>query len=138
MKKVLVAGTFDFLHPGHVDLFRQAKARGDFLVVVIARDATVEKIKGQKPFFPEAKRLDAVVKQKLVDQARLGNVGGPLWDVLLEEKPDVVVLGYDQRVDESEIQFFARSHGLSLIVVRAKALQPEKFKSSRVKAHLGI
>ncbi|MBI4360176.1 FAD synthase [Candidatus Micrarchaeota archaeon] len=138
MKKVLVAGTFDFLHPGHLALFRQAKKHGDFLVVVVARDATAHKIKGRKPFFSEGQRLDMVSEQKRVDRARLGNLGGSLWDVLLEERPEVVVLGYDQRVDESGILSFAKERGLSLEVVRAKALEPEKFKSSRVKAQLGI
>lgn len=138
MKTVLVAGTFDFLHPGHLSLFRQARLQGDFLTVVVARDVTVERIKGKAPFFSEAQRLDMVAEQKLVDKARLGNAGGSLWDVLLEEKPDVVVLGYDQRVDDAGIQAFSRAHGLALQVFRAKALKPDAFKSSRVKAQLGI
>ena len=41
----MLFGTFDGLHEGHFDLFRQAKKYGDYLVVVVARDVNVKKIK---------------------------------------------------------------------------------------------
>ena len=40
-------GTFDLLHPGHEHFLKQAKRYGD-LIVVIARDNTVLKVKGKK------------------------------------------------------------------------------------------
>ena len=55
MKKVLIAGTFDIIHPGHINLIKQAKEFGDFLVVVIARDKNVIKAKGKQPFFMKNK-----------------------------------------------------------------------------------
>ena len=63
MTKVMVFGTFDPLHPGHVDFFRQAKQHGDELVVVVALDSTVEKTKGRKPSLGENARLAAVQAQ---------------------------------------------------------------------------
>ena len=41
-KKVICFGTFDILHLGHVNFFKQAKSLGDELVVVIARDVNVK------------------------------------------------------------------------------------------------
>ncbi len=137
MRKVLVAGAFDLIHPGHLALFDQARQHGDFLVAVVGRDASIARIKGKKPVFDENQRLAAVARVRGVDVARLGN-DGPFLDVLLEETPDVVVLGYDQGVSEETVRSFAKQNGLELRVVRANALAPERFKSSRLKAALGI
>ena len=35
MKRVICFGTFDHLHPGHLNYFQQAKELGDYLIVVI-------------------------------------------------------------------------------------------------------
>ena len=48
MKKVMVFGTFDIIHPGHIHLLKEAKEYGDFLIAVIGRDATVCKGAGSK------------------------------------------------------------------------------------------
>ena len=45
MKKVMCSGTFDGLHPGHFNFFKQAKSKGDYLTVIVARDENVEKIR---------------------------------------------------------------------------------------------
>jgi len=50
-KKVLVFGTFDGLHEGHKNFFKQAREFGDFLVVVVGRDSTIVKTKGRPPKF---------------------------------------------------------------------------------------
>ena len=49
MTTVMCFGTFDTLHPGHLYFLRECRRYGDNLVVVIARDATVAKVKGKKP-----------------------------------------------------------------------------------------
>ena len=49
MIKVLVFGTFDIIHPGHVFFLNQAKKLGDFLCVVVSRDETVNELKREYP-----------------------------------------------------------------------------------------
>jgi len=49
MKKVMAAGTFDLLHPGHIDFLKQAKKEGDYLIIVIATDETSGHDKGKPP-----------------------------------------------------------------------------------------
>ena len=49
-KKIVIAGTFDILHPGHVYFLKEARKHGDSLVVVIARDETVKNLKGENSY----------------------------------------------------------------------------------------
>jgi FAD synthetase len=58
-KIVLASGVFDLLHLGHVRFLEEAKKAGGRnaeLVVIIARDSTVEKRKGERPIMPENQR----------------------------------------------------------------------------------
>jgi FAD synthetase len=134
-RTVLVAGTFDFLHPGHLHFLAQAKEHGDRLVAVVARDANVEKFKGRLPYFGERERLELVGALRIVDKAVLGNPGD-LFEVLSQERPDVVVLGYDQWAMESEVRERFDATGLvKSEVVRAKPYHPEKYKSGKVREY---
>jgi rfaE bifunctional protein nucleotidyltransferase chain/domain len=46
MKKVVVNGTFDVIHPGHLALLNYARSLGDFLLVAIDTDQRVQELKG--------------------------------------------------------------------------------------------
>jgi len=43
-KVVFTNGCFDLLHAGHIKLFREAKARGDVLIVALNDDASVGRL----------------------------------------------------------------------------------------------
>lgn len=132
----MVAGTFDFLHPGHLDLFRQAKELGDELVVVVARDESVKRVKGSKPVFSEIERLQVVSSVRFVDSALVG--GENHFDVLLQVQPDVLLLGYDQAIDERALRAFLEKNRLKTRVVRGGGFETYKFKSSILKKHVGL
>jgi FAD synthetase len=129
MKTVLVFGSFDIVHPGHLDFFRQAKEHGDKLYVVIARDQTIEAVKGRKPQNPELKRKWDVEQLDIVDKAILGNLGDP-YSILSEIKPDVICLGYDQSSFTSNLDAELKKRGLTAEIIRLKPFFPEKYKSS--------
>ena len=96
-KKVLLFGTFDILHPGHLDMFRQAREFGDHITVVIARDKTVRDVKGRFPLMSEKERLDSVSGSGIVDSVILGSEYDK-YSVIKELDPDIICLGYDQSV----------------------------------------
>lgn len=130
MTKILVFGTFDGLHEGHKDFFRQAKEYGDYLVVVVGRDSTVQSVKKQLPKFNENERLDAVQKALFVNYARLGNEGVSPYEVIKEVKPDIICLGYDQTHFTEKLEQKIKKMGLSIEIKRLKPYKPEIYHSS--------
>ncbi len=74
---------------------------------------------------------------RFVDCAVLGGTGH-WFDILLDLKPDVLLLGYDQKVDETALAAYFAQNGLKTKVLRAKSFEAHKFKSSKLKEHLGI
>lgn len=131
MKRVLVFGTFDPLHEGHVDFFRQARALGDYLTVVVARDAVIERQKKHLPFQVESQRLQTVQAVSYVDEAVLGDEDPASYDLLERLTFDVLALGYDQRPDESMVREVLVERGKENVeVVRCQPYKPDQFKSS--------
>lgn len=126
MKKVIVFGAFDPLHKGHLNFFGQAKRLGDYLFVVIARDRNIERLKNHAPRANEEVRLNAVKKIANVDKAILGdedNMGQVIEDV----KPDVIALGYDQKIPETLKNTLKKYK-----IVTLKPYKSEIYKSSKL------
>ena len=73
MKKVMAFGAFDILHKGHEHYLKEAKNYGDYLIVLVARDQNIAKIKGKKAVHNELFRLEQIVKLDFVDEAVLGD-----------------------------------------------------------------
>ena len=116
MVKVMATGTFDLLHLGHIYYLKEAKKLGDVLVVVVARDTTVRKLK-HEPVTPQEIRLKLIKELKVVDEAYLGNEQD-MYAIVEEIKPDVIALGYDQIHDEKSIQKELKKRNIHAKVVR--------------------
>ena len=130
MKKILVFGTFDGLHEGHRDFFRQAKEYGDYLVVVVGRDSTVQRTKNKLPKFNEQERLKAVQECKFVNEARLGNEGNNPYKIIEEVNPKIICLGYDQTHFTDKLSQKIKAIGLAIDIIRLKPYKPEVYHSS--------
>ena len=120
-KIVLASGVFDLLHLGHVKFLEEAKKAGGKnarLIVVIARDSTVEKMKGKKPIMLEDQRCQLVEALKVVDSALLGHETLDIGEVICDIKPDLIALGYDQEDISKQVHDYLSSHGLHVKVVR--------------------
>lgn len=129
VKTVMCFGTFDGLHPGHEDYFRQAREHGDRLVVIVARDATVVDVKGDLPAMNEQERLAVIEQHALVDEAVLGHLDDK-YRVIEEFQPDIICLGYDQETFTDTLDVELTRRGLAANVVRCEAYFPDTFKSS--------
>jgi len=83
MKKVVVNGTFDVIHPGHLALLNYAKSLGDFLIVAIDSDSRVRELKGpQRPINPQHERKQLLENLKAVDQVVIFNSSSELVDIV--------------------------------------------------------
>ncbi|MBR4686410.1 MAG: FAD synthase [Candidatus Methanomethylophilaceae archaeon] len=135
MTRVMASGVFDLIHPGHISYLNQAKAMGDHLTVVVASDSTVRKNK-HEPVTPEAMRAMIVGSLKPVDEAIVGGQGD-IFETVAKVKPDVIVLGYDQRFDEKDLQAQLDSKGMGNIkVVRANECADDLNATRRIVAKI--
>lgn len=118
MVRVMASGVFDILHTGHISYLEQAKALGDELYVVVASDNTVRKNK-HEPITPERMRVRIVSALKPVDVAMIGNDSDDMFTILDEIRPDVIVLGFDQKFDENTLSEELKKRGFDIAVKRA-------------------
>jgi len=134
---VLASGVFDLLHLGHVRYLEEAKKAGGEnaeLIVIVARDSTVERRKGYKPVMSENQRRALVEALKVVDEAILGYEEFDLGKVIEKIKPDVIAIGHDQNSMEKAVKDYIREKGLNIKVVRiSKFSEDELDSSSKIK-----
>ena len=136
LKVVLVGGVFDLIHPGHIHTLKAAKEAGDFLLVVIARTATAQKIKkDRKIYHSESLRKELVESLGFVDLALIGREG-TLYDTVEYVKPNVIALGYDQAHSEKDVAENCKKRKLDVQVIRLSTPIPGS-KSSKMKEELG-
>jgi FAD synthetase len=136
-KVVLASGVFDLLHLGHVKFLEEAKkacGKGAELIVIVARDATVEKRKGKKPVMPENQRRALVESLKVVDEAILGYEEFSIGKVIEKIKPDIIVVGHDQDGMEKTVRKYVEENRLPIKIVKiGKFGEDELDSSSKIK-----
>lgn len=97
---VFTNGCFDLLHGGHIRLFREAKRRGDVLVVALNTDASVRKLKGpSRPIFPLKERLEVLSAVADIDYLTWFAENTPR-KIIAALLPDVLIKGGDWTPDE--------------------------------------
>lgn len=102
-KKVgFVAGCFDVIHPGYIELFNFAKEHCDFLIVGLHEDATYRPNK-LKPVLSVKDRFDMLNSLKQIDQVIPYKTEEDLLRILTTTKIDVRFLGTDYINDEQRI-----------------------------------
>jgi FAD synthetase len=126
MPKALAFGAFDGLHPGHRFYLDESAKLGD-LTVVVGRDVTIEKVKGQLPLHDETARLQALLTAGY--HAVLGSMTDR-YAIFADVRPDFICLGYDQQAAIDKIEEACSRLGLSAKIVRIEAYKPEVYKSS--------
>lgn len=130
-KRVLVGGTFDIIHVGHIHYLKEASRLG-LLFAIVATDNNVKKIKGREPILPQDQRYEIVSSLKYVYKALLGHEEDPLKSVE-EVKPDIIVLGPDQPIDESWLKKELERRSLDIEVVRLpKRIGPRLASSTNI------
>ena len=96
MKKIIVNGTFDILHRGHLELLQFARNQGDYLTVAIDSDQRVKKLKGNnRPINDMDERGILLAYLKTVDQVVVFDTDEELIKLINEH--DTMVKGSDYK-----------------------------------------
>jgi D-beta-D-heptose 7-phosphate kinase/D-beta-D-heptose 1-phosphate adenosyltransferase len=94
--KIVVNGTFDIVHRGHIELLNFAKSLGTHLLVCIDTDLRVRELKGNKrPINNQNDRKFLLSNLKSVDDVLFFNSAEELENILKDYKADIMVKGSD-------------------------------------------
>lgn len=128
MKRIMTAGSFDLLHYGHLNILKEAKKLGDYLIVAVSTDALIKAHKGMRPIIcyrdrvaliKELRCVDKVAKQeKLVDIEQIKRLKVDLYVLgddwknrtdneginWLREQNKIIFIPYTQRLSSSKIK----------------------------------
>jgi len=117
-KKVVVTGSYDWFHSGHVRFLEEVSAHGD-LYVVVGHDANIRLLKGEgHPLFPQAERRYVVGSVKFVKQALISSGDGWLDadPEIRKLKPDIYAVNEDG--DKGGKREYCQKLGIEYLVLK--------------------
>ena len=132
-KRVLAAGKFDILHLGHLAYLKQARSlagEDGELIVIIALDKTIERERSAPPVFPQEQRRKLVEALGFVNRAVIGLDTEDHTEIVIETKPDIIALGYDQHTNLEHLEQRISEKGLHTKVIRLEKIVADGLFSS--------
>ena len=117
--KIFVSGTYDILHAGHIQFFKEARELGDYLVVSFCSEKNLMLYKGRHPSIPDDNKKIVLEAIRYIDKVVIGNDDGGVWDFVpsfLEEKPDILVVTTDDKYAD-EKRKFCEEHGVKFVIL---------------------
>lgn len=97
MLKIVVNGTFDILHVGHISLLQYAKSfPNSYVLVLIDSDRRIKQLKGNdRPINNEYERASLLNELKSVDKVEIFDTDQELINYIKEFQPDIMIKGTD-------------------------------------------
>ena len=96
IKTVWCNGTFDILHPGHIELFKVGASLGKKLIVATDTDEKIRQDKGaSKPVNNLCDRISLLQAIKYIDEVLYFNTREELEGLIKLYRPDILLLGDD-------------------------------------------
>src|SRR5574343_540781 len=117
-RKVMVFGVFDGIHDGHRFFLNEAGFYGDDLVIVVTLDDTVKWLKDKSPVYTLGQRIKALEKEYPKAEVIPGDNRSNVWNVIKENKPDLIVLGYDQGKMEQALHDIKLNMDIEVIKIK--------------------
>ena len=114
-KIVFTNGCFDLLHIGHIRYLKEAKKLGDILIVGLNSDASVRRLKPERPINEESQRAEVLSSLEMVDFVTLFSEDTP-YELIKSIRPDVLVKGGDwKKEDIVGSDIVAETHSLPYV-----------------------
>ena len=144
---ILANGCFDLFHVGHIRYLREARSRGDLLVVAVNSDSSVRRLKGKaRPILPQSERAEILASFSFVDYVTIFREPN-VKKVLLALEPTIHIKGSDYTKDTVPEKDTVKKYGgkvgiaggpkvrstseiIKMIAARLKKDQPKKAASS--------
>jgi len=123
-KKVLVGGCFDILHYGHVHFLKEAKKKGDYLIIALESDENTKKLKGSaRPIHSQKQRREILESLNFVNKV----ISLPLMEsdedykkLVSKIKPDIIAITQGDKMKNKK-----KKHAAS---IGAKMVEIKKIK----------
>lgn len=120
MIKGVIAGSFDVIHPGYIEMFKECKKHCDTLIVLLHSDPSIERPHKLKPILTVEERKEILLSLKYVDDVLRYTYEEQLYDLLKNGEFNVRFLGDDYKdkpfTGDSlnlDVYFISRNHGWS-------------------------
>lgn len=120
MKRGVIAGNFDIIHPGYVKMFKECKENCNEFIVLLHTDPSIERPYKLKPILSVEERDEILISIKYIDNVFTYTYENDLLELLNKLKPDIRFLGddykdkpytgYDLKIP---VHYLDRSHGWS-------------------------
>ena len=120
LKKGLVAGCWDLMHPGHILLFKECKKNCDWLVACLSVDPSIDRPNKNRPIESADERTIRLMGCKYIDEVIYYYSEAELRKIIQEVNPDIRFLGSDWKGKQYSghdlpvpVMFIARDHNYS-------------------------
>ena len=127
MKKVITYGTYDMIHIGHINLLKNAKALGDYLIVGVTSDE-FDKSRGKIDVRQSlTERMDAVRETGLADEIIVEEYEGQKIADIQKYDVDIFTVGsdwvgkFDYLKDFCQVVYLPRTEGISSTQLREES-----------------
>lgn len=127
VKKGIIAGSFDIIHPGYIYMFEEAKKHCEHLTVALHRNPAIERKNKLKPILECKDRKKILLSLKYIDEVVEYDTEEDLSNILKKYNFDVRILGDDYKNSNitgkdltKKIVFVDRQHGWSTTKIKNK------------------
>jgi len=108
---VLVNGCFDLIHVGHIRYLKEARRKGDILVLALNSDTSIRKLKGEgRPILNEKERVEILSSFSFIDYITVFKEKN-VKKVLLALRPDIHAKGSDYTEETVPEKETVKSYG---------------------------
>ena len=130
----IITGNFDVIHPGYMQMFKEAKQNCDHVIVLLHKDPSMERSSKLKPVLSLADRVEMLSSIRYIDEIIPYSFEKDLENLIKKINPSIRFLGddYRDRVDytgynvDQKVYYFDRSHGWS--TTKYKKMMAESIK----------
>jgi FAD synthetase len=128
MRRVLIFGTFDILHPGHI-FFIKFSAKYGALIVSLARDSHVKLLKNKQVNFNFRQRHNRLGRLKVISDIVPSDPILNSYKILSKVRPNLIILGHDQRALLLDLKRVIIKRGLDCKIMTAPKFKRDTYAS---------